>query len=120
MSGGRFNYTDRVLTSEMFNVWADYGMGDSEYKQNVKRVRRQNRFEDKVISELIYDAMCLIHSYDWYASDDTGEETYRADVNFFKKKWLKLLGEKYVRELIDEELAETKEELLKALVVSDE
>ena len=116
MSGGRFNYTDRHLTYEMFDVFAEYGMGTFDYQHNVKRVRKQNRFEDIVISELIYDVMCLIHSYDWYASDDTGEETYSKDVNFFKKKWLKLLDEKRVRKLIDEELAEAKEELLKALI----
>jgi nicotinamide riboside kinase len=94
-------------------------MGDQDYKFTVKTVRRKNPFEDKLISELVYDVMCLIHSYDWYASDDTGEETYRADVNYFKKKWLNMHDEKRVRELIDEELAEIKEELLKALVVNE-
>ena len=121
MSGGRFEYADHSLTHKMFGWHCDsqYGMGDEDYKFTVKTVRKQNTFEDKLISELVYDVMCLIHSYDWYASDDTGEETYRADVNYFKKKWLNLHEEKRVRELIDEELAETKEELLKALVVNE-
>lgn len=121
MSGGRFDYADQNLTTKMFgwHIDSQYGMGDSDYKSTIKRVRKQNTFEDKLISELIYDVMCLIHSYDWYVCDDTGEETYRADVNFFKKKWLNLCDEKRIRELIDEELAETKEELLKALVVNE-
>lgn len=121
MSGGRFNYIDRTLTTEIFGVWADYGMGkNKEYKNHVKCVRRDNRFEDKVISELIYDVMCLIHSYDWYASDDTSEETYREDVDFFKNKWLKKLDKKYVQTLIDEELQATKEELYKAFSIERE
>lgn len=120
MSGGRFNYADRHLASDIFNVWSEYGMGDEDYKDNVKKVKRRNPFEDKLISELIYDVFCLIHSYDWYASDDTSEETYRKDVNFFKKKWLKLSDEKRIRQYVDDELEFAREELIKALVVSDE
>ena len=122
MSGGRFNYTDRNLVREMFDwgVDANYGLGThKEYKNNVRRVRKQNVFEDKVISEIIYDVMCLIHSYDWYASADTGEEDYLKDVKFFKKKWLKLMPESYVKELVDEEIENAKRELLKALIVED-
>ena len=120
MSGGRFNYMNRTLCSEMFNAWSEYGMGDKEYQNNVKIVKRQNTFEDKVISELIYDVFCLIHSYDWYASGDICEETYRKDVNFFKKKWLKLSDEKRIRQYVDDELEFAREELLKALVAGDE
>lgn len=118
MSGGRFNYLDRSLTLEMFDVLSEYGMGDDEYQRNVKRIRRTNHFQDKVISELIYDVMCLIHSYDWYVSDDTDERTYRADVKFFKTKWLNFLDEKRVREIVDGELESVREELLKSLCVS--
>ncbi len=119
MSGGRFDYIDQRLTTEMFGWYCDsqYGMGDSEYKSTIKRVKRQNTFEDKVISELVYDVMCLIHSYDWYASDDTSEETYLADVKFFKNKWLKKLDKSRIKEIIDGELEVVREDLYKALIV---
>ena len=120
MSGGRFNYADRSLAYDIFDEFPYYGMGNKEYKEKLKRVKRRNRFEDKVISELIFDVFCLINSYDWYASDDTSEETYRKDVNFFKKKWLKLSDEKRVRQYIDDELEFAREELIKALVVGDD
>ena len=123
MSGGRFYHKDSSLAYEMFDycVSCRYGLGNrDDYQADVKRVRKHNLFEDKVISELVYDVMCLLNSYDYYASDDICEETYRADVKFFKKKWLKSLDEKRVREIVDEELAAAKEELLKALLVGDE
>jgi hypothetical protein len=122
MSGGRFNHVDRSLAYEIFDFTpnAKYGLGIRDgYQEDIKYVRRKNPFEDKVISEILYDVFCLINSYDYYASGDCCEETYLADIKYFKKKWLKPYNEKRVRELIDEELAEAKEELLKALVVNE-
>lgn len=88
MSGGRFNYMDRTICTEIFDEYADYDLeGLKDLKDARKRVRRKNVFEDVEISELIFDVFCLIHSYDWYASGDTGEDTYRKDVEYFKKKW---------------------------------
>lgn len=88
MSGGRFNYMDRTICTEIFDEYADYDLeGLKDLKDARKRVRRENVFEDVEISELIFDVFCLIHSYDWYASGDTGEDTYRKDVAYFKKKW---------------------------------
>lgn len=125
MSGGRFNYIDQRLTNEMFGYYVDseYGMGDDnkEYKSTSKRVKQKNTFEDKLISELIYDVMCLIHSYDWYASDDTSEEVYRADVKFFKKKWLKQpLSEEYIKGMIADEMDKVRQDLFTALGVSED
>ena len=57
MSGGRFDYIDSRCKSEIFG-WDD---------------RFRNVFEDREISELIFDVFDLIHDYDWYASGDTGE-----------------------------------------------
>lgn len=88
MSGGRFNYMDRTICTEIFDEYADYDLeGLKDLKDARKRVRRKNVFEDVEISELIFDVFCLIHSYDWYASGDTGEDTYRKDVEYFKRKW---------------------------------
>lgn len=88
MSGGRFDYMDHGLCTEIFDEYADYDLeGLKDLKDARKRVRRKNVFEDVEISELIFDVFCLIHSYDWYASGDTGEDTYRKDVEYFKRKW---------------------------------
>lgn len=62
---------------------------------------------------------CLLHSYDWYASYDTGEETYRADVKAFKKKWLKLISAERIQEMIDETIEQERTELYKALGIDD-
>lgn len=107
MSGGRFNYMDRTICTEIFDEYADYDLeGLKDLKDARKRVRRKNVFEDVEISELIFDVFCLIHSYDWYASGDTGEDTYRKDVDYFKRKWFgktaKQRAEKVTKDAIEE------------------
>ena len=104
MSGGRFDYVDGRLKDEIFG-WTD---------------EPRNVFEDKEISELVWDVLDLIHDFDWYASGDICEETYRKDVNFFKKKWLKLSDEKRIRQYVDDELEFAREELIKALIVESD
>lgn len=58
MSGGRFNYADCNLKSEMF------GWVDEPY----------NVMEDDEISELVWDVLNLIHDLDYYQSGDTAEK----------------------------------------------
>lgn len=117
MSGGRFNYLQQRLGDEIFdNAYVTYGLDKKEHTKSIRCVRKQNPLEDKVISEIAYDVLCLIHSYDWYASGDNCEDIYRKDVAFFKKKWLKKLDKEYVQTLIDEEIQVCKEELRRALM----
>ncbi len=114
MSGGRFNYGQRNLGYDMFpysNV--DYDMGDDDYLESVKGARRQNPMEDKQLSELVFDVLCLIHSADWYLCGDTCEETYRKDVTFFKKKWLKAKPDDLTKAEIDKSVQEFREEMYK-------
>lgn len=96
MSGGRFEYADSRLKNEIFG-WSD---------------APHNVFEDREISELVWDVLELIHEYDWYASGDTGEESYLKAKEAFKKKWF---GDRDVRvqRIIDESLKECKDELYK-------
>lgn len=94
MSGGRFNYVDSGLKDEIFG-WTD---------------EPTNVFEDKEISELIWDVLDLIHNYDWYASGDTGKETYLKAKARFKEKWLKQDNDR-VKRIVDEAIAACKEEL---------
>lgn len=94
MSGGRFEYMDSQLKSEIF--------GWSEKFSNV--------FEDREISELVWDVLDLIHDFDWYASGDTCKETYLKKKAAFKKKWFSNRGVR-VRQIVDNALQETKAEL---------
>lgn len=94
MSGGRFEYADSRLKSEIFG-WSD---------------APRNVFEDREISELVWDVLDLIHDYDWYASGDTCKETYQKAKAEFKKKWFNNRGVR-VRRIVDEALKQCKDEL---------
>ena len=96
MSGGRFSYLDNSLKGEIFG-WMD---------------KPSNVFEDWEISELVWDVLDLIHEYDWYASGDTSEEKYLKAKAKFKKKWFNNRGIR-IRQIVDNALSQTKEELYK-------
>ena len=114
MSGGHWGYENDSTCREIFG-WGldpDYGLNSEVMKKNALLARKFNPLGDKELSELVYDVFCLLHSYDWYTSGDTGEEDYKNDVKFFKEKWLKRSSSDRVKDEIDKTLAETKEELL--------
>ena len=94
MSGGRFNYMDSTLKHEIYG-WTD---------------APRNVFEDREISELVWDVLNLIHDFDWYDSGDTCKETYLKAKAEFKKKWLSNRGVR-VRHIVDEALKQCKDEL---------
>lgn len=95
MSGGRFNYADCNLKSEMFG----YG-GDKPI----------NVMEDDEISELVWDVLNLIHDLDYYQSEDTCRETYIESKTEFKKKWF---GNRKIRleKIIDRKIEDLKTEI---------
>lgn len=97
MSGGRFDYRDSALKSEIFG-WINEGD------------RIPNVFEDREISELTYDLLNLIHDYDWYASGDTCKESYLKAKETFKKKWLGNRGVR-VKHIVDKAIAELRDDL---------
>lgn len=99
MSGGRFDYKDMELKTEMFG-WAD---------------KPRNVLEDRELSELTWDLLEVIHEYDWYASGDTGKETYLKAKDEFKKKWLSNRGVN-VRRIVDEAVNEMKAELYETFI----
>lgn len=94
MSGGRFEYLDMTLKDAIFPTYD----------------KRINVFEDREITELVFDVLDLIHDFDWYASGDTCKETYLKKKAAFKKKWLGNRGVN-VRRIVDEALKQCKEEL---------
>ena len=117
MSGGRWNYNQCNLGYDMFpGCDVCYGLGDDEkskyrnYTESVKLARKLNPMEDRQLSELVFDVLCLIYSADWYKSGDTCEDIYREDVKFFKEKWLKVNPD-MVKDEIRKSIQELKEEL---------
>lgn len=97
MSGGRFNYIDGNLKSEIFG-WHCEG----EPIPNV--------FEDREISELVYDILNLIHVFDYYDSGDTGKDKYLQKKAEFKRKWLNSCEDR-VKYIVDNAINEVKQEL---------
>lgn len=94
MSGGHFEYADSRLKDEIFG-WMD---------------TPRNVFEDREISELVWDVLDLIHDYDWYVSGDTCKETYLNAKAKFKRKWLSNRGVR-VKRIVDDAIGEIRNEL---------
>lgn len=102
MSGGHFGYVDSQLKTEIF--------GWSEKPSNV--------FQDREISELVWDVLNLIHDFDWYMSGDTCKEKYLESKKRFKKKWLSNRGVR-VRRIVDNALKQCKDELYETFCFDD-
>ena len=94
MSGGYFKYRDATLRDE------NYGWSDTWHKV----------FEDREISELIWDILDLIHDYDWYVSGDTNKDTYLKAKADFKNKWFNN-RDVVVKRVVDTAIEEVKAEL---------
>lgn len=94
MSGGWFDYLDNQLKHRIFG-----------YNDEVRNV-----FEDREISELVFDVLDLIHDYDWYASGDTMRETYVQAKDKFKAKWF-VNGDERVKRIVDRAIDELRREL---------
>ena len=114
MSGGHWDYRNDYVARDIFgwNLNLDYGeQGFAEWK----KAMRLNPLEDREISALVWDVFCLLHSYDWYVSGDTSEETYRQDVAFFKNRWLKPSRRNVLRSVVETCCEDLKEELLQMI-----
>ncbi len=118
MSGGHFNYANDTLCHEIFGYGIDVNYGEKGFA-NSPRARKINPLEDAELSEMVYDMFCLLHSYDWYVSGDTGPEDYLKDVQRFKQKWLKATGTQRCKRQIDLQLAECRSELYKIFGVEE-
>ena len=109
MSGGYWEYKNDYLQSEMFNYC---------YADDIPNV-----FEDRELSEFIYDALDLIHDFDLYKSGDSSEESWLKNKTKFKSKWLgkdtKSRKERTKR-IIDKTILDAKQELYKTYGIEDE
>lgn len=91
MSGGSYDYKYYILD--------DYYVG---------------RMYDQELNEMIKDLVEVLHDVEWWQSCDISEEDYRETVNKFKKKWFKR-DTFQVKNFIEEQFNNTKQELLKQL-----
>ena len=103
MSGGRFDYKDISLKNEIYG-WTDKPI---------------NVFEDREISELVWDVLDLIHDFDWYISGDTCRETSMKSKSDFKKKWFSNRGVR-VRRIVDDAINQCKNELYETFGFDDD
>lgn len=89
MSGGHWDYSNSDLGYDIFgyNVDISYDLTKKDKEMSRIIVRKSDPLEDREVSELVYDVMCLLCSYDYYVSGDISEEQYRTDTQFFKSKW---------------------------------
>ena len=118
MSGGHFNYQNDDAAREIFGWEIDIDYDLAKRQDSAKLVAKEDPLEDREVSELAYDLFCLLHSYDWYRSDDTGKECYRRDVEFFKAKWLRKSAKQRFDFLVDRAVERVKtaaEEEIEAL-----
>ena len=100
MSGGTLNYRDRSTKLEIFNYCGD----DSRKVPDV--------FNDREISEVVWDVFELIHDFDWYQSGDIQEGDWNLSVKRFKDKWFSKEGkEDRYKKYIDDSIKELKEVL---------
>ena len=89
--------------------------GSYDYKYYVVDEYYNGRMFDAELNELIKDLVPILKSVEWWQSSDTNEEDYREDVAKFKKKWFGTPRNKRLKEIIDTELEEKKNELYKML-----
>lgn len=101
MSGGAFSYLDSQLKSELFG-----------WSYDNDKWSGRNIFEDREISEIVFDVLSLIHEYDWYYSGDNSEERYLEAKEKFKNKWLKKPRVR-VQHVIDTAVEDLRQELYK-------
>lgn len=118
MSGGHWEYTNDGLARMIFGWTVDVNYGEKGFSQS-KIAARIDPLEDREMSEMLWDMLCVLHSFDWYKSDDTSEDTYREDVKRFKEKWLNVTAEERVRRAVEDGCQELRNEIYRMFGVSE-
>ena len=118
MSGGHWDYANDHVATNVFGWCIQPNYGERGFSQSAM-ARKINPLEDKQLSELCWDMFCLLHSYDWYASGDISEKTYKADVKYFKKKWLKATESELVKAEVDKSISDLKQELYDMFITTE-
>lgn len=136
MSGGYFDYRDNDISTRLFGYRVEtvYGIGEEkfysrtpaqrggyehysisrrdEYLKNLKMARKQDPFNNIFITEIVYDVLCLLHSFDYTECGDTGDDQFDDDVQAFLSKWL---SPNITKEVVDGKLEQVREDIYKAI-----
>ena len=86
MSGGSLDYLAYKMNDELFRK-CDVHYSNVSNPNETTYARSDDPFEDRDISELVFDVGCIIHALEWYKSGDICEETYREVLSKFKKSY---------------------------------
>lgn len=117
MSGG---YLESHHNSLCYILFDDlYLMRYGEHVKASRDARKHNPLDDKIISELVYDVLCLLHSFDYYRCADISEEKYQMDVAAFKHKWLRSYSKQEMKSVIDDEIDAVKNELYRTYGIAE-
>lgn len=100
MSRGYWDYKNQNLQDEIFG-WC----------REANQV--PNVFEDKEISEIIFDMFQLLYAFDSYKSSDWSESDWIEQKTNFKNKWFGKTEDERVREIVESTLADAKDEIFK-------
>lgn len=114
MSGGYLSGAHERMADELFGWNKMICYGERGF-QHSKWAGDKNPLQDREISEITWDLLCVLYSFDYYQSGDTSEEQYMADVRHFKDRWLKPGRKATAKRLVDEECQRLRDELYKEL-----
>ena len=118
MSGGHGVYTHDQLGQNIFG-WSTSmrdKIGSESYQKELEKVIRGNALKDFELSELVYDVLCLLHTYDYVFSDDWDEKALQEQIAAFKTKWLKSSRKDRIKSMIDTCMECLKEDLYSSLL----
>lgn len=88
MSGGSLNYLASNMCDSLFSSRVEGHYKKICDNDNARIARKLNPMHNRELSELMADAMCLLHALEWYESSDISEDKYKECANKFKKKWM--------------------------------
>lgn len=108
MSRGYWNYENQNLQSDIF------GWGAS------KEDGVPNIFEDKEISELIFEVFELLYAFDSYKSGDWCEGSWLEEKEAFKNKWLGRTEDERIKAVVESTLLEAKAEIFKTFGLKED
>lgn len=119
MSGGHWGYNNDHLAQNIFgwNISCREMIGSKEYQEELKHIVRGNVLKDFELSMLVFDVLCLLHTYDYVYAGDYGDEELEQQVTAFKKKWLKTPRKTQIRETIDACIGCLKDDLYASFLI---